>query len=83
MLCINYQGKDEVLVLAAVIINRVALLDVQPCLMEIVNTVEECVESNTRLNSTQDMEVDSASALESTLKVNLTYSSTVDKFVLD
>jgi hypothetical protein len=66
-----------------VTINCVALLDIQLCLMEIVNIVEECIESNFRLNSRQEMEVDSASKVESTLKVNLTCLSTVDKFVPD
>ena len=49
----------------------------------IVNIVEECVESNFHLNSTQEMVVDSASKVKSILKVDLTYSSTVGKFVPD
>ena len=61
----------------------VALLDIQQCLMEIVNIVEESVESNFRLNSRQETEVDSASKVESTLKVDLTCLFTVDKFVPD
>ena len=48
-----------------------------------INIAEECIESNFRLNSTQEMEVDSASNVQSTLKVVLTCSSTVGKFVPD
>jgi len=66
-----------------VTIYCVALLDIQQCLMEIVNIVEESVESNFRLNSRQETEVDSASKVESTLKVDLTCLFTVDKFVPD
>jgi hypothetical protein len=66
-----------------VTINSVGLLAVQPCLVEIANSVEECVESNFRLNSTQEMGVDSASKVESTLKVDLISSSKVGKFVPD
>ena len=61
--------------------KKITLLDVQPCLMEVVNIAEECVESNFWLTSTQEMEVDSASEVESSLKVDPTFSSTVGKFV--
>jgi hypothetical protein len=47
--------------IATVTINSAAFLDVQLCLMEIVNVVEECVESKFLLNSTLEMDVVSAS----------------------
>jgi hypothetical protein len=66
-----------------VAINSAAVLDVQPSLMVTVNSVEESAESHLRLNSALEMEVDSASKVESTLKENLTCSSKVSKFVPD